>query len=86
MSPEDDSFEMNPNLERDVKRDLDAKAQRVVDGIAGEHTGEAQADIRAALDRGLSEIGLVPPAEHEETYYRQNTTATTVAASVASLH
>ena len=32
------------------------------------------------------EIGLVPPAEHEETYYRQNTTATTVAASVASLH
>ena len=32
------------------------------------------------------EIGLVPPAEHEETFYRHNVVATTVAASVPSLH
>jgi len=32
------------------------------------------------------EIGLVPPAEHEDTFYRHNTAATTVAASVPSLH
>ena len=32
------------------------------------------------------EIGLVPPAEHEDTFYRHNPVATTVAASVPSLH
>lgn len=32
------------------------------------------------------EIGLDPPAEHEDNFYRHNTTATTVAASVPSLH
>ncbi len=32
------------------------------------------------------EIGLVPPAEHEDVFYRHNTVATTVAASVPSLH
>ena len=32
------------------------------------------------------EIGLVPPAEHEDVFYRHNTAATTVAASVPSLH
>ncbi|WP_231851682.1 IS3 family transposase [Modestobacter italicus] len=32
------------------------------------------------------EIGLVPPAEHEDDFYRHNTAATTVAASVPSLH
>ena len=32
------------------------------------------------------EIGLVPPAEHEANFYRHNTAATTVAASVPSLH
>jgi putative transposase len=32
------------------------------------------------------EIGLVPPAEHEDTYYRHNPAPTTVGASVPSLH
>ncbi len=32
------------------------------------------------------EIGLIPPAEHEDVFYRHNTVATTVAASVPSLH
>jgi putative transposase len=32
------------------------------------------------------EIGLVPPAEHENDFHRHNTAATTVAASVPSLH
>jgi putative transposase len=32
------------------------------------------------------EIGLVPPAEHEDDFYRHNPAATTVAASVPSLH
>ena len=32
------------------------------------------------------EIGLVPPAEFEEQFHRHNTAATTVAASVQSLH
>ncbi|WP_222273216.1 integrase core domain-containing protein, partial [Modestobacter marinus] len=32
------------------------------------------------------EIGLIPPAEHEDRYYRHNPAATTVAASVPSLH
>jgi putative transposase len=32
------------------------------------------------------EIGLIPPAEHEDHFYRHNTAATTVAASVPSLH
>ena len=32
------------------------------------------------------EIGLIPPAEHEDNYYRHNPAATTVTASVASLH
>jgi len=32
------------------------------------------------------EIGLVPPAEHEDAYYRQSPAPTTVAASVPSLH
>jgi putative transposase len=32
------------------------------------------------------EIGLIPPAEHEDNLYRHNTAATTVAASVPSLH
>ena len=32
------------------------------------------------------EIGLIPPAEHEHTFYRHNTAAATVAASVPSLH
>jgi putative transposase len=32
------------------------------------------------------EIGLMPPAEHEDDFYRHNTAATTVAASVPSLH
>ena len=32
------------------------------------------------------EIGLVPPTEHEDTFYRHNPVATTVAASVPSLH
>ena len=32
------------------------------------------------------EIGLVPPAEHEEHYYRHNPAPTTVGASVQSLH
>jgi len=32
------------------------------------------------------EIGLVPPAEHEDHYYRHNPAPTTVAASVPSLH
>ena len=32
------------------------------------------------------EIGLIPPAEHEKNFYRHNTAATTVAASVPSLH
>jgi putative transposase len=32
------------------------------------------------------EIGLVPPAEHEDSFYRQNTAAATVAASVPSLY
>jgi putative transposase len=31
------------------------------------------------------ELGLVPPAEHEDTFYRHNTAAATVAASVPSL-
>ncbi len=32
------------------------------------------------------ELGLVPPAEHEDDFHRHNTVATTVAASVSSLH
>jgi putative transposase len=32
------------------------------------------------------EIGLIPPAEHEDVFYRHNPAATTVAASVPSLH
>lgn len=32
------------------------------------------------------EIGLVPPAEFENTYYRHNTATATAEASVASLH
>ena len=32
------------------------------------------------------EIGLLPPAEHEDNFYRHNPAATTVAASVPSLH
>jgi putative transposase len=32
------------------------------------------------------EIGLVPPAEHEDDFYRHNPAATTVTASVPSLH
>jgi putative transposase len=32
------------------------------------------------------EIGLVPPAEHEDSFYRHNPAATTVTASVPSLH
>jgi putative transposase len=32
------------------------------------------------------EIGLIPPAEHEDDFYRHNTAAATVAASVPSLH
>jgi putative transposase len=32
------------------------------------------------------EIGLIPPAEHEDDFYRHHTPATTVAASVPSLH
>ena len=32
------------------------------------------------------EIGLIPPAELEETYYRQNTAPANAEASVASLH
>jgi putative transposase len=32
------------------------------------------------------ELGLVPPAEHEDVFYRHNPAATTVAASVPSLH
>jgi putative transposase len=32
------------------------------------------------------EIGLVPPAEHKDDFYLQNPVATTVAASVPSLH
>ncbi len=33
-----------------------------------------------------SQIGLVPPAEHDNDFYRHNTAATTVTASVPSLH
>ena len=32
------------------------------------------------------EIGLIPPAEHEDNFYRHHTAATTVTASVPSLH
>jgi hypothetical protein len=32
------------------------------------------------------EIGLVPPVEQEDTYYRHNTAPTPVGASVPSLH
>jgi putative transposase len=32
------------------------------------------------------EIGLIPPAEHEDNFYRHNTAATTVATSIPSLH
>lgn len=32
------------------------------------------------------EIGLVPPAEYEDTHYRHNPATTTVGASVQSLH
>ena len=32
------------------------------------------------------QIGLIPPAELEDAYYRQNTAATTVDASIPSLH
>ena len=32
------------------------------------------------------EIGLVPPAEHEDTYYHHNPAPATVGASVQSLH
>jgi putative transposase len=32
------------------------------------------------------EIVLIPPAEHENDFYRRNTAAATVAASVPSLH
>src|SRR5665811_2616711 len=31
------------------------------------------------------EIGLIPPTEHEDTYYRQNSAPATAEASVASL-
>jgi putative transposase len=38
-------------------------------------------------DRRLhGEIGLITPAEHEDTYYRQNTAPARVEASVPSLH
>lgn len=32
------------------------------------------------------EIGLIPPTEHEDNYYRHNSAAATAAASVPSLH
>lgn len=32
------------------------------------------------------EIGLIPPAEHEDNFYRHSTAATTVTASVSSPH
>ena len=32
------------------------------------------------------EIGLIPPAEHEDNYYRQNTAPARAEASVPSLH
>ena len=57
-----DSFEPNPNIERDVEIDLSAKAQTVVDAVVEHHPGESQAGIRGALDRGLSEIGIPMPA------------------------
>ena len=61
MSPAGDSIKMNPNFEGDLKRDIDAKAQRVVDTVARGHAGEPQASIKAALDQGLSDIGLNMP-------------------------
>jgi putative transposase len=36
--------------------------------------------------RLYGEIGLVPPAEHKDTYYRHHSAPTPVGASVRSLH
>lgn len=53
--------QMNPNFERDLKRDVDAKAQRVVDAVTREHAGETAEAIGTALDGGLAAIGLNLP-------------------------
>ena len=52
---------MNPNFERDLKRDIDAKAQRVVDAVARQHAGEAKDAIKSALNDELGVIGLNLP-------------------------
>lgn len=61
MSPADVRVHMNPNFGRDLKRDIDAKAQRVVDLVAREHAGETAEEIGSALDDGLAAIGLNLP-------------------------
>ena len=52
---------MNPNFGRDLKRDIDAKAQRVVDVVARDHAGDGAEVIAAALDARLAAIGLNLP-------------------------
>ena len=51
----------NRNFGRDIKREIDAKAQRAVDAVAAQHKGGDQATIKAALDRQLKRIGLPLP-------------------------
>ena len=61
MGPANVRVNMNPNFERDLKRDIDAKAQRVVDVVAHQHAGETGAAIKSALDGRLRMIGLNLP-------------------------
>lgn len=51
-------FQPNPDFERNLKRDLDAKAQLVIDTVTAWYRADDTRDLRADLAHGLAQQGI----------------------------
>ncbi len=61
MAPSRVRYVPNPDFGRDMKRELDAKAQAVADEVAGRFATDPSLDVAAELNAGLARVGINLP-------------------------
>jgi len=64
------SFKMNPNFERDVKRDIEKVMQAAADQVHRQHAGQPLAVTKPATKRAFERAGI-NLSDQELTRYAQ---------------
>lgn len=64
MTPRHRSFVPNPDFGKQLKRELDVKAQHVVDDVTARFRADSSLNLKGELNDGLSQQGIDLPDEN----------------------